>query len=331
MKQKLYVLLLGALLACAFPACTKVELEDRPTPEEPDKPGKPDPTPDPTPDPEPGVTTGHVTLTPDWGSITPSAGLRLYFYPSVGEVVTKECTATGFSGDLEAGAYRVLAVNTDAANTAFAGIHSYETATVTAPAIPTSRAAFASRAEGTEVAQPSGLYRAAVDEFTLEAGASVERTFSPVALVKTVRLRFVLPGWMATESLSGALSGVYPSLLLSTMEPSAEALTASHSSYLTFDAALSGGEATATLTLLGMADPQGGSAYTNTLALELTGTDGRQYPLAADLTAALTQVIAANKGTLPAEVEFVIGLDNMLAPVVTVGDWVPSDETGVIL
>ena len=320
MKQKLYVLLLGALLVCAFPACTKVELEDRPTPEEPDKP-----------DPEPGVTMGHVTLTPDWGSIAPSTGLRLYFYPSVGEVVTKECTATGFSGDLEAGTYRVLAVNADAANTGFAGMYSYETATVTAPAIPASRAAFASRAGGTEVAQPSGLYHARIDEFILESGKSVELAFAPVALVKTVHLRFVLPGWMATESLSGALSGVYPSLLLSTMEPSAEALTASHSSYLTFDAALSGGEATATVTLLGMADPQGGTAYTNTLALELTGTGGRQYPLTADLTAALTQVIAANKGTLPAEVEFVIGLDNMLAPVVTVGDWVPSDETGVIL
>lgn len=268
----------------------------------------------------------HTTLRPSWPAETIApATLRLHLYCQGDKPIVADCPATGYEADLKVGTYRGLCYNIDAVNVSFSGMDSYETATVSASATS------ASRAEGTEIAQPAGLYHACVDEFALEAGKPMELTFEPVALVKTVHLRFVLPDWMATESLSGALMGVYPSLLLSTMEPSAEALAASHSSYVTFDAVLAGGEATATLTLFGMANPQNGAAYQNTLALGLTGTDGRQYPLTADLTTALTQVIADNKGTLPAEVEFVIGLDNMLVPAVTIGNWTPSDNTGVIL
>lgn len=284
-----------------------------------------------TPEPEPEQVV-HTTFRPSWpaGTTAPSA-LRLHLYRAGETPVVADCPATGYEADLKVGIYRGLCYNIDATNVAFSGMDSYETATVSASATPASRAALASRAEGTEVAQPSGLYHAPVDEFTLEAGKSVELTFSPVALAKTVRLRFELPAWLATESLSGALTGVYPSLLLSTLEPSAEALAASRTTYVAFDAALSGTEAAATVTLFGLANPQGGTAYTNTLTLGLTAAGGRQYPLVADLTSALTEVIAANGGTLPAEVEFVVGLDNMLVPVVTVGDWTPSGNTGMIL
>lgn len=274
----------------------------------------------------------HTILRPSWPAETIApAALRLHLYRAGDTPIVADCPATGYEADLKAGTYRGLCYNTDAVNVAFSDMDSYETATVSVSTMPASRAALASRAEGTEVAQPAGLYHACVEDFTLEAGKMMEITFSPVPLVKTVRLRFELPAWLTTESLSGALMGVYPSLLLSTMEPSAEALTASYSTYVAFDADLSGAEAAATVTLFGLADPQGGTAYTNTLALGLTAAGGKQYPLVADLTPALTEVMAANGGTLPAGVEFVVNLDNMLVPVVTIGDWTPSDHTGVIL
>lgn len=311
MKQKFYVLLLGALLACAFPACTKAELEDRPTPEEPDKPA-------PAPDPDPDVTTGYVTLTPDWGSIAPCAGMRFYFYPASGEVVTKDCPATGFSGDLEAGTYKVLAVNTDASGINFTDMASYATAaaTLSAPA---------GRAAAWEVSVLS------LPELVVEKGGTVTRSVAVRALAKNISLSFVFSDVLGVQSLAGSLPGGYNAVLLTTDEPTAAAKAAAPDTYTAFSASLSGNTGSAVVRLSGMLNPANGSAYTNRLDLELTTADGKQHPLAIDLTAALTEVMDANGGTLPAEVEFVIGLDNTFVPVVTVGDWIPSDNTGVIL
>lgn len=271
MKRKKLLLLLGCV---SFFSCTRVELVSPP-----DKVG--------------------VTIHLDWGNLPPASGMEYGFYPSDGGAATEiKGTGEGCETTLPQGGYRVLAYNAGTTNISLSGMESY--AGATAEAVP---ADDATRAGGlTFVKQPSGLYAGtSAGELTVPRLDPVEASVGMAQLTRTLKLSFKLDEMEGVDALEGYFNGVYPSLLLSTGEPTAAAKTSAPQVAMAFAVPVTQAETTVELSLLGLLDPEGGTAYRSTLRLTLKGADGWRQQADVDLTRVLTDIFKAGGGSLVLE------------------------------
>ncbi|CAK7075230.1 MAG: hypothetical protein PARBA_03042 [Parabacteroides sp.] len=263
MKRENLLLLLGCV---SFFSCTQVELTPAP-----DKVG--------------------VSVHPDWGSLTPASGMEYCFYPTAGGGATEiEGTGGGCETTLPPGSYRLLAYNTGTANISFTGMESYDTAA--AEAVPT---AAKTRAGGmTFVKQPSVLYAGtSPQELEVPRLDPVEVQAGMKQLTRTLKLSFNLDDMEGVEALEGYFNGVYPSLLLSTGEATEAAKEAAPRVATAFFAPVTPTATTVEVSLLGLLDPEGGTAYRSTLRLTLKGADGWRQQADVDLTHVLTDIFKA--------------------------------------
>jgi hypothetical protein len=228
-----------------------------------------------------------------------------------------------FEGELPAGSYRVLAFNAaGAADAEFTGRERYETAAVTV------RSASNETGSSQLRAIDDRLLRV-VDELEVTGVGTLRREPSPVLLTKQLVLVFTLSGGLEREvtSLTGALPGVYPSVLLSTGLPTPQVLIQSLTAVARFETSVQGSQHLARIGLLGLRDPEYGRTYPGTMALTLNLNDGTREETTVNLSAALSGIIADNGGAFPPLAYIYIELTRSEMGGVggTVEDW---DETG---
>ncbi|WP_455591929.1 DUF5119 domain-containing protein [Bacteroides sp.] len=246
-------------------------------------------------------TTGRMVVIPQWGTGLQAEALRYDFYPTgstSGKAISLEGTTAGCESDLPVGTYRVLAYNAGATGVRFAGTDRYETAAVELLPVATRTGGL------TLVNEPPEVYAATVtEELTITAGGQTEGNAAVRNLTRTLVFDFTIGNGLVLNKLESTLCGVYPSVLLSTGEPTQTALQVAPDMAVRFDADfLSATEATATVRVPGLLDPQNGAAYSNVLALDLTTDSGEHWTSTVDLDGVLTQILADNGGTLPVEV-----------------------------
>ena len=282
--------------------------------------GSDDPTP-PGPD-----TEGSVAITPDVSTHRPGA-LTYHFYGTDATTPyykTVSCPDGNFSGTLPLGAYRVIAVN-PASGVEFRNMAMYDQAAVhLATATPASRAD-----DFTMVSQPGEVYAVVLNEITVSSQGKASYAPAPDLLTQTLNLPFELSNGLEADvtAIAGTLRGVYPWVNLSTGTP-ASAVEDCENTAVAFTAAGSGAQRSARISLFGICDPKGGEAYTNTLYLTLTLSNGTTEELAIDLTDALTEAMAENEGSLPLDLEIPIDLERVpIGLTATVGEWQTGGES----
>lgn len=286
--------------------------------------GKDDPTPPP---PEPVATEGAVSLTLDVSTYQPGA-LMYYFYSTGGQAFgdPRSCDGQGnYTNDKFAiGTYRVLAVNTSASGVEFRGMDSHASASVHLSAQATNRSADLSL-----VSQPGVVYSVVVGEVTVSADVPASHSPAPVLLTKSINLPLALKDGLGADvvSIAGTLQGVYPSVNLSTGTP-VSSVSDCENIAVAFAATGEGNARSAAICLFGICDPQGGDAYTNTLQLALTFSNGDTQELSVDLTDALTDAISGNDGDLPLDLELPVDIERTAIGLnATVGDWSAGGES----
>ncbi|WP_455591751.1 DUF5119 domain-containing protein [Bacteroides sp.] len=276
------------------------------------------------------ILPAHVCLGVDWKEtdIADPPGTLFYFYPSEGTPFIRECTEEGFDGELASGDYHVLAVDANYQGVELTGMECYETATAVVVPIGT-------RTNGyQEISQPEMLYRFPFEAFTAEGGKKVSFLTTPVGQVRTVELIFVISNRDRLASLSGSLQGAYPSVLLSTGEPSPSALSAAASTFTPFSVMLTDDGGGCRVKLLGMLYPDYGRVYENLLRLTAVSTDGQVLTAKTDLSDELSRGMEANRLVLPLTLSIRVAVDVVFDPepviqaAATVQGWNNGGSTG---
>lgn len=239
--------------------------------------------------------------------------LAYYFYNTDGQTpyIVKESDANGnFEGTLPAGTYRVIGTNTQAKDVVFTGMDSYETAVVRANREGSNR--LTSRSDGyTMLLQPALVYSTVIGELVVTENQTIRKEPVPVLLTKQLNLVFTMQNGLDAEvlSMTGVLPGIYPAVYLYTCQETE--IERSPDMAVSFETVGDGGERKAQISLFGLCNPEGGQAYNNTLALELTMTDGSVEDMAVDLTDVLSDIIQQNQGTIPVEVSLEVGIEKV--------------------
>ncbi len=291
--------------------------------------GNNDPTPPDPPEP-PVVTEGRVSLGLASGD-TPGA-LSYYFYGSDSKLAHGPLSCDGqgnYSNDKFAvGSYRVLAVSASCSGVELRDMDSHSGASVCLAAAPANRSA--NSANLTLVSQPGALYSAVVkDEVKVSAGAPASHTPTVSLLTQSLSLPFSLENGLGGDvvSITGTLQGVCPSVNLSTGVP-ALAVSDCENTAVAFSATGEGAQRSASVNLFGLCNPLGGDAYTNTLRLTLTMSNGDTEELTVDLTDVLTDAISENKGSLPVDFELPVQIERTaIGLAVSIGDWSVGGES----
>lgn len=255
-----------------------------------------DPTP-PGPEPPGPATDGSISLTLDAGSGKPGA-LAYYFYGTDGQLTQGPLSCDGqgnYKKDKFAiGTYRVLAVSASRPGVDLRDMDKHSAASACLSALVTNRSTGL-----TMVSQPGNVYSAVVkDEVKVSAEASASHTPRVSLLTQTLELPITLKNGLGGEvtAISGILQGVSPSVNLLTGAP-VSSVDACANTAVSFTAGGEGSARTASISLFGICDPAGGEAYTNTLNLTLTMSDGSTEDLAVDLTDVLTDALSG--GSFP--------------------------------
>lgn len=247
------------------------------------------------------VTTGRVVISPQWGVGIQPQPLCYCLYPMgvpASKAICLEGTAAGCGSDLPAGDYRVLAYNADATGVRFAEMDDYAMAVVELIPVATRSGGYV------VVGEPPEVYVAAMpEELVIVAGGQTESNAAVRKLMRTLVFNFSSESNLSLDKLESTLCGVYPSVLLSTGEPTQRALQAAPEVAVCFGADFrSVTKATGTVRVPGLLDPQNGTVYDNVLNLKLDTPEGGHYTSAVNLNGALTQILADNGGVLPVEV-----------------------------
>ena len=286
-----------------------------------------DPTPPGPEPPGPVATEGSVSLSLASGD-QPGA-LAYYFYGSNGKLSSGPLSCDGqgnFKNDkFSVGTYRVLAVSASPSGVELRGMDTHSAASACLSASPTNRSA-----NLTLVSQPGVVYSAVVkDEVKVDADVPASHVPALTLLTRSLSLPFSLENGLGSDvvSIDGILQGVCPSVNLSTGVPVSLVADCINTA-VAFAATGTGNQRSATISLFGICNPQGGDAYTNTLKLTLTFANGATEELEVDLTDALTEAIDANQGVLPGDVEFpVVFSRTPIGLTVLVGDWSVGGES----
>lgn len=289
------------LLTVCLAACTKITIEERPT-------------------------EGDVNLSMDWTEQVAPAGMRFYFYPmstatraEENAPLVREVSASGFVGTLPVGSYRVLAVNTDASGLELIDTNRFETATGVMKSL----------------GAPCGsLYTWKMDSLLVRYDTGVKETGAASSLTRMLSFRFSLEG-AGLRSLTGAVCGFYPSVLLATGAPSAASAAAAPTTEAAFNVALNGDKGYAELHTLGVLPPRNGVAYQHLLRLTATTLGGKEQELNVDLSNTITDILSENGGSLPVDVPVEVLLEvaagNQVELTARVTGWQPATGKGEII
>lgn len=286
--------------------------------------GSDDPIPEP---PEPPVLTeGSVTITPQVsGDQLPA--LQYHFYNTDGKTACKVLACDGkgnFSGKLLLGSYKIIAANTSASGVVFKDMDNHTGASVHLAA------QVVNRSDGfTMVTQPGKVYAVAVDNVNIAEAENGTQKPTAVALTKSIQLPFTLENGLETDvtAIEGVLHGVYPSVNLFANAP-VSSVEGCANVAVRFAATGSGAERAADISLFGICDPKGGEAYTNTLTLILTMSNGEKEELSVDLTNALTETLAGNAGVLPPDLKLPVQMNRTTIGLgATVKEWTTGGES----
>ena len=249
---------------------------------------------------------GVVEIYPD-NSVHTLPALHYYFYNQDGitDYIKAKCDGMGnYSGLLDAGNYRVIALNASARNVVFGCIENYEIATVSATFAdirmdPRTGALSAQNV----LTQPDSVYRVVVEDLTATGGDTLTFRPAPQLLTRRLILVFSLEGDLAENvtALWGGLPGVLPSVNLFTGETSPQEASRAPSLLVGYVAAPvedSPNLWIASINLFGLHDPAFGGNYRNVMTVNLT-IDGRTIDLDIDLTEQLSLILEHYNGTLP--------------------------------
>lgn len=198
---------------------------------------------------------------------------------------------------LPEGKYRVMAYNNNVDGLEYVFTNNYHQAMVRS--LPKTEA----RAATTRLAEPSAVYVALSDEVVVVDKENITTRPGLISRTKTLRFTFTLTGINNVARISGALPGVYPSVLLASGQITAEEKKRCPEVAIPFNASVENGKGQVVIRLFGILDPaDSDSPYSNTLPLTLSDTDGNQITtVIVDMNETITNMLKANEGTLPPE------------------------------
>lgn len=277
---------------------------------------------------EPLPDKGEVTVGLDWENTSIPGKMTYVFYPDGGSPVTHDGAGSSFTGELPAGMYAMLAYEADAAGVVYSGMESYATARVAAKVVSSTRV------NADWLLQPDELFSGGLTGLVVQPMDTIRLWTVPRQLTRSLRLVFALSDVAGVTEIEGLLCGIYPSLSLATGEPSAESVAAAPSHQTAFSVEVgTENKVAATVRFLGLRNPEGGKAYTNTLLLTLKGSDGWQQQTSVDLTRALTDIYAAGNEEfafeLPTHIEIKIEPTFVSLSAIVVG-WTVGEGGGDI-
>ncbi len=274
---------------------------------------------------------GYVEVALNWGSARP-AGKQFIFYPVDGEQAlvynndAPECNSedgfNGFRGQLPTGNYRMLVMNTDAANLEFRNMGKYETAEVgvvkkagAKASRSTQQEALANRIEQAgNLMFANGFDRSEGEEgdpstLTVPYQETVKKTSTPHLSVKQVQLYFKIDRPEVIAACSGVFTGVSESLNLSTGRCSTT------SASVDFDATKpQKGQSynfVAGFSVLDLLMPEAGASGIHVVYLKLTKADGTSVNVSIDVTGTMEEIIEAGGGVIPIDIPLEVELKVM--------------------
>lgn len=278
---------------------------------------------------------GFVEVALTWSGATPS-GARIHFYPvqdaaesvaqegvdeSIPEYRVVDCSASGWSGKLPVGTYRVIVYNTDAGNVAIRNEQDYDQAEIYV--LPESAAAAASRA-GECIAQPGNLMLTSkLEEEVLEVpfNEHVKVTAKPEPRVKSVELSFKVEG--DVELVSGMLTGVSQAISCSDLKCHPDPCS------VNFSVLPYSGEGDfnyeAKISVLDLVVPKASATHTVVLNLIANGTP---YQISVDVTDLVNQFLLENGGNIPVEIPVPIPVRLEMINDLPSVEVLPWDNTG---
>ncbi|MDE6374535.1 MAG: DUF5119 domain-containing protein [Alistipes sp.] len=277
---------------------------------------------------------GFVEVALTWSGETPS-GARIHFYPvsdaesavpdgvdeSVPEYRVVDCSASGWSGKLPVGTYRVIAYNTDAGNVDIRNEQDYEQAEIYV--LPESAAATASRA-GECIAQPGNLMltsKLEEGQLVVPFNDHVKVTAKPEPRVKSVELSFKVEG--DVELVSGMLTGVSQALSCSDFKCHPDPCS------VNFSVQPYSGEGDfnyeAKISVLDLVAPKASATHTVVLNLVANGTP---YQISVDVTDLVNQFLQENGGNIPVEIPVPIPVRLEMIGNIPSVEVLPWDNTG---
>jgi hypothetical protein len=156
---------------------------------------------------------GQVNLSFDWknlvsGDVLPS-GMKLCFYRSDGVVITKDCSASGFTGVLPLGTYQVLAYNVGSSGINYRDMNNYSNASVYV----------SSASKSTLIDQPYYFYGIGLSSLTVSADNAASATMTPLPFVKKAQIKIdITGGFSSVSSCSCTLDGLADAVKIATGE-----------------------------------------------------------------------------------------------------------------
>ena len=250
---------------------------------------------------------GGVDIALRWGLNPPAAGAaHCYLYnASTGALVFEQDGVTDrLRASLPAGSYYLVAHNTDAVNVAYRGMDNYRTAEVYAVEAPAKA--------GGVLSEPQSVFGAGqcveFAQLDVRSGDTLAATMSPVPLTHTAKFRFSLSNLNPIGSFTGSLTGVTPSVFLSSLRPNTQSSGAlnfravpQEASVNVFDAQLS---------FFHLRSQSSNDPASNELLLALVeAASGAEHSVRLDMTAAIRTIISEHGGELPIEVPIEIKVE----------------------
>jgi hypothetical protein len=259
------------------------------------------------------------------------SGLEYRFYSADTCIIRSGDADGNFEGTLPWGTYRVLATNTNAERATFAGLNTYETATVGAPALSDSEDTDPDIPEQWSPVDTIGkVYSVCVEELKVRASGAVEKTPSIDLLTRELVFIFELAGGLDIEvtSMRGVLPGVYPSVSLTTGFPGAESLSQSSQTAVAFSVPATNGQCSARLGLLGLRDPENSRAYDCDLALILLMIGDGREEIEISMSSLFSEILMKNEGVFPRQLYIYITIAPDIAEGGAIGGIIRSWGTG---
>jgi hypothetical protein len=252
---------------------------------------------------------GTVNVLPDRSAHTLPV-LTYYFYDQQDDRLCLSATGDAegdYHGRLTEGDYRLIAVNARAAGVTYKDMNEVKTARVidndivSVPEVTRSGSP-AVRALSAEAA----VWRVAMGSFRVDMDETVTLVPVPDLLSHTLQLDFIAEEDMQDRvtALSGALSGVYPSVDLYTGKTAASEIARSPGLQADYAAVRDGsnpGLWTAALELFGLYDPNTDADYRNVMTFSVT-VDGTPRPVTVDITPQLANALSYYAGDLPVNI-----------------------------
>jgi hypothetical protein len=278
-----------------------------------------------------------------------SSGTKYYFYDAQGsQPVILDATGSdgSFRGQLAAGTYRLLAVDTGVQGVEFRGMDTFSSASVYLSALS---AGVSPSAGLSLVSQPAGeVYALSIDVVVVEEGKSATYYVDPVSLTRTLTLNLDLSR-LSDEiaAVSGLFNGVYPGVRLSSRAPLTENAPVTAVSFDTaggssrfvsrarsISRAHSVSRATTfavSVRSFGLLDPgpassSGGGSYKSELQLTLVTAGGRSLAVSVNLTEAISAGLSSGSAQIKIDVPIEDPEPVPDAPATGVENWTQGGE-----